>query len=63
METYLESRIDRRHEHAFFLSMSVSMAICIFVGFAPTFYLKPWFPEAQQFAALRLSRAYRWLDI
>jgi hypothetical protein len=61
METYLESRIDRRHEHAFFLSMSVSMAICIFVGFAPTFYLKPWFPEAQQFAAPELIHYFHGL--
>ena len=30
---------------------TIAMAVVVFAGFARTFYLKPLFPEAQEFAA------------
>ncbi len=42
---------DRQRERRFYTLMAVSMAIVVFVGFARTFFLRFWFPEAESFAA------------
>lgn len=31
--------------------MAVSMAAVVFLGFLPTFFFRPWFPDAAEFAA------------
>lgn len=51
MDVALAPSPDRSLENRFFLSMSLSMLAVVFVGFAPTFFLRPWFPEASALAA------------
>lgn len=41
----------RRRERAFFTMIAFGMAAVVFVGFARSFFLRPWFPEASEFAA------------
>ena len=35
-----------QRERTFYTAMAVSMTVVVFVGFAPTFFLRPWFPDA-----------------
>lgn len=42
---------DRRRESRFFSALAIAMALVVFVGFAPTYYLSGWFPEAAANAA------------
>jgi len=39
------TKIPRTHENAFFIASSIGMALLVFVGFARTFFLRPWFPD------------------
>ncbi len=41
----------RPSERNFYTAMSIAMLIAVLVGFARTFFLKPMFPQAQEFAA------------
>jgi hypothetical protein len=38
-------------ERYFYSGMALALLAAVFVGFAPTFFLKPWFPEHQHLAA------------
>jgi hypothetical protein len=40
-----------RSENTFFTALAVAMALTVFVGFSRTFFLKIFFPEAQELAA------------
>lgn len=37
------TRSQRRTDHRFYLAVSAGLALVVFVGFAPTYYLKGWF--------------------
>ena len=43
--------INRAREGFFFTAMAVGMTAVVFIGFARTFFLSPWFPEAEPLAA------------
>lgn len=43
--------VSRYAERNFYTVMAVVMLIAVFIGFARTFFLRPLYPEAQQFAA------------
>jgi uncharacterized membrane protein YozB (DUF420 family) len=51
MSAVLPARSANRGEHDFFTLMTLAMAATVFAGFARTFYLKAWFPQAQAMAA------------
>ena len=38
-------------EHNFFAALAILMAVVVAIGFSRTFFLRPWFPEAQHLAA------------
>lgn len=40
------SAIGRRHDHLFYTGMSLAIIVAVFVGFAPTYYLKGYFHPA-----------------
>lgn len=46
MSAVLNPSRDRLSERWFFSAMAVAMTAAVFVGFAPSFFLRPWFPEA-----------------
>lgn len=43
--------VPRVRDHVFFSSMAIAMALVVFAGFAPSFFLRPLFPEAAARAA------------
>lgn len=51
MSAVLPAASAHRREHVFFTVMALLMAAVVFAGFARTFYLRAWFPEAQAMAA------------
>jgi len=43
--------LHRRRENTFYLAATISMAIIVFIGFSGSFFLRPWFPEFEEFTA------------
>ncbi len=38
-------------EHNFYLAMAISLAVIVLIGFSRSFFLRPWYPEAVEYAA------------
>ena len=47
----MNTAASRPSERNFFTAMSIAMLLAVLIGFARTFFLKPMFPQAQEFAA------------
>src|SRR6188768_3696401 len=50
MITFANARQRVFWERRFYIGMALLVLASVFIGFSRTYFLKPWFPEAQQFA-------------
>ena len=50
MITFADARQRVFWERRFYIGMALLVLASVFLGFSRTYFLKPWFPEAQQFA-------------
>ena len=41
----------RAREHNFYLAMAISLAVIVLIGFSRSFFFRPWYPEAVEYAA------------
>jgi hypothetical protein len=46
MQAATPALIRRRREHTFYLGMTIAMVVTVFAGFAPTYYLRPYFIQS-----------------
>src|SRR5262245_30194151 len=53
-ETQIQSTLvnNKRRERAFYSGMTIAIAILVFAGFSRTWFLRPYFPQAQQLIPL-----------
>ena len=49
-----ERLISRRRERLFYMGMGLAFVVTVFAGFAPTFYLRPYFQSEPLIPLLRL---------
>ena len=50
MSAFADARQRVFWERRFYIGMTLLVLASVFLGFSRTYFLKPWFPEAQQFA-------------